>query len=62
MQKCKAQCAPNTNLERKTRTKVERPKYIMASEILHSFAKQFNKGNYPSNFIYENELRNNQKG
>lgn len=34
----------------------------MASETLHSFAKQFNKGNYPSNFIYENELRNNQKG
>lgn len=46
----------HTNLARKTGTKAGRPKYIhAASETLHSFATQFNKGKYPSNFIYETE-------
>lgn len=64
MHKCKEQCAATQIQQEEQGPKQEDQNiYIWPlTETLHSFAKAFNKGKYTSNFIYENELRNNRKG
>lgn len=63
MHKCKEQCAAIQIQQEKQGPKQEDQNINIwpLTETLHSFAKPFNKGKYPCNFIYENELRNNRK-
>lgn len=64
MHKSREQCAAIPIQQEKQGPKQEHQKiYIWPlTETLHSCAKLLHKGKYPSNFIYDNERRNNKKG